>query len=259
MSRVAFSPVRSRTVLVAATAVAVCAALSAAPRTASADTILTYDLTSGSVLAGNATTPPSAFCLTGNLCPGTPAYGLATSEPLSGTVSFDLTKDTMSFDLTLSSAATFGSGPTVGSGSTLVATNQAITVGTSTNGKGVTTYTFSPGTAGDTVVANLLLSGFTETQSSTSMPAIECSASSGSTSGSCSLTMGVSTGSGSNALLINGGGTTYNGVLSVSANMTEVPLPGTAWLMLGAIGALLGALALSVRGNRQASALISPC
>lgn len=252
MSRIAFLLARTRSSSITAIAAAACAALSAAPRPASADTVLSYDLNTGSVLAGNATTPPSAFCLTGSLCPGSPTYGLGTSEPLSGTVSFDLTTDTMTFDLTLTQNASFG-GLTVDSGSTLVATNQAITVGSSTNGKGVTTYSFSPGTS-DTVVATLLLSsGFTETQNSPTMPGIECSAASNSTSGSCSLTIGAPTGSGSTSLLINGGGTAYNGVLSVSANLTEVPLPGSVWLMLGALGGLL----YVVSRRRETSPLIS--
>jgi hypothetical protein len=234
MSHVIFS-IRARHARVGAIAAATCLALSAVPRPASADTILTFDLISGSVLAGNPTTPPSAFCATGSLCPGSPAYGLAASEPLSGTVSFDLTKDTMSFDLTLAQNAAFGA-LTVDAGSTFVATSQGVTVGSTTKG-GVTTYTFAPGST-DTVVTNLLLSaGFTATQNTPSMPGIECSATT--RSGSCSLTIGTPTDSGSGSLLINSGGTSYNGVLSVSANMTPVPLPASVWLVLGGLGTML--------------------
>jgi hypothetical protein len=207
-------------------------ALSAVPQPASADTIVAFDLVSGSVLAGNSTNPPSAFCAPSSLCPSSPTYGLAVSEPLSGTVTLDLTTDTMSFDLTLTQNATFG-GLTVDSGSSFIATNDSVTVK-----KSGTTYSVSPGTTTDTVLANLLLSsGFTETQSSPSMPGIECSATAA--SGSCSLTIGTPTSSGANSLLINGGGNSYNGVLSVSANLSAVPLPASVWLMLGGLGALL--------------------
>jgi hypothetical protein len=221
----------------AALAGAVCLAMSGLSAPAAADTILAFDLTPGSVLAGNASTPPSAFCATSSLCPGSPTYGLAVSEPLTGTVSFDLTDDTLSFDLTLTQNAAFGS-LTLGAGSTFVATAQDVTVASTTK-KGVTTYTFSPGATTDTVVANLLLpSGVTETANVPSMPGIECTATTA--SGSCSLTIGTPTsGTGTQSLVINDGGSSYNGVMSVSGNMAPVPLPAGVWLMLGGLGAIL--------------------
>lgn len=234
MSRSACATARSTAL--AAIAGAVGLALGAVSQPAAADTVVTFDLTAGSVLAGNPSTPPSAFCTTLALCPTSPSLGLAASEPLSGSVSFDLTKDTMSFDLTLAQNAAFG-GLTVGSGSTFVATNQGVTEGSSTSG-GVTTITFAPGAA-DSAVTTLLLqtAGFTETQSSPAMTGIECSENG--RTGSCSLTIGELTGSGPGSLLVNGGGTTYNGVMSVSANLTAVPLPPSLWLILTGLGAFL--------------------
>jgi hypothetical protein len=202
------------------------------PRFATADTVLTFNLGSGSVLAGSAANPPSAFCAETSLCPSTPTFGLATSEPLSGTVSFDVTNDTMSFDLTLTQNATFGS-LTVDSGSTFVATSASVDVSTSGHGAS-TTYIFSPGATASTVATNLLLSsGFTETAAQPTMPGIECTGSQ--TGGSCSLLIGTAL-PGSGALQIAQGGTTYDGVLSISANLTPVPLPPSVALLLGGLG-----------------------
>jgi hypothetical protein len=206
-----------------------------APRTAAADTILSFDLTSGSVLAGNPAVPVSAFCVTSSNCPGvSPPFSLSSSEPLSGTVSFDLTTGAMSFDLTLTQNAVFG-GLTVDAGSTLVMNPQLVTFGTTVK-NGVTTYNFSPGSFAETVTANLILpSGFTETAGTPTMPGIQCSATTA--TGSCSLLIGTPL-TGLGALTIAQGGTSYNGVLSVGTNLTPVPLPPSVWLMLGGLGCL---------------------
>ncbi|HEY2676577.1 MAG TPA: VPLPA-CTERM sorting domain-containing protein [Steroidobacteraceae bacterium] len=209
---------------------------SIAPRTAAADTILSFDLGGGSVLAGNPVVPVSAFCITTANCPGTaPPFSLGASEPLSGTVSFDVTTGAMSFDLSLTQNAVFG-GLTVDEGSTFVMSPQLVTFG-STKKNGVTTYTFSPGTSAETVTANLILpSGFTETASTPTMPGIECSATPA--SGSCSLLIGTPL-TGAEALTVAQGATPYNGVLSISTNLTPVPLPASLWLMIGGLGCLV--------------------
>lgn len=216
------------------------------PTTAAADTVLNFSLGSGSVLAGNATTPPTAFCATSSGCPGTPTYGLSSNDPLTGTVSFDLTTDTMSFNLTLSQNATLG--PIVlDAGSSFVGTSVWVDYSSTTSKKGVTTYDFSPGTGtqppGTTtsVTANLIPgSSFTVNDNQPAIPGIECSATS-SGSGSCSLTIGTSL-PGANSLEVTTGGTGYNGVMSISANLvTPVPLPASGLLLVVGLTPLLAA------------------
>jgi hypothetical protein len=218
------------------------------PRLAAADTVLTFDLGSGSVLAGSATDPPSAFCAATSTCPTTPTFGLATSEPLTGTVSFDITNDTMTFDLTLTQNATFGA-LTLDSGSSFVATSASpVSVDVSSSGHGAaTTYIFSPGSTASTVSTDLILSsGFSETASQPTIPGIECTGSQ--TGGSCSLLIGLPL-AGTGALQIAQGGTTYDGVLSISANLTPVPLPASVWLMLGGLGMCF----MTARGRKAAA------
>jgi hypothetical protein len=201
------------------------------PMTAAADTILSFDLTSGSVLAGNATTPPTAFCVTSSSCPSTPTFALDSNDPLSGTLSVDVTNDTMSFDVTLTQNATLGS-LTLDAGSSFVATDIAVQVA-----KSGSTYTIAPPTIAASVAANLLLSsGFTETESSPNIPGIECSVKS--SGGSCSLTIGTALG-GANSLEIAQSGTSYNGVMSISANLTPVPLPASGLLLVSGLSPML--------------------
>lgn len=55
------------------------------------------------------------------------------------------------------------------------------------------------------------------------------------TGGSCSLLIGTPL-AGSGALQITQGGTTYDGVMSLGANLTPVPLPASLLLLLGGLG-----------------------
>jgi hypothetical protein len=206
---------------------------------AMADTILNFQLGTGATLSGNATTPPTAFCVTTSNCPGSPSYGLALSEPVTGTVSFDLgtgSTGTMSFDLTLAQNATLGS-VVIDAGSTIIGSGVNVNYSSSTS-KGVTTYTITPGSPAATVAVNLLPGGssFTETASQPIIPGIVCSASSA--NGACTFTIGTPQGA-AQSLLINVGGTTYNGVLGLSAPLVPVPLPAGAFLLLGGLAPVM--------------------
>jgi hypothetical protein len=204
-----------------------------------ADTILTYDLNSSSDLAGSGNTP-SAFCTLGAACPGgSPAFALTQNVPLSGTISIDVTNSTMSFDLTLTQNASFGNGLTLDAGSSFVAsTASPVSVGiSSSTKKGVTTDTVLSGSTSTALGTFLLSSGFTQTQGQGIVSSLDCSVIVVG-AGTCGFVIGTPV-SGTDALQISNGTTPYDGVMSISANMTPVPLPSSIWLMLAAAGGLL--------------------
>jgi hypothetical protein len=204
-----------------------------------ADTVLTYNLNSSSDLAASGSTP-SAFCTAGTACPGgTPAFALTQNVPLSGTISIDLTNSTMSFDLTLTQNASFGNGLTLDTGSSFVAsTASPVSVGiSSSTKKGVTTDTVLSGSTSTALGTLLLSSGFTQTQGQGIVSSLDCSVIVGG-AGTCGFVIGTPV-SGTDALQISNGTTPYDGVMSISANMTPVPLPSSIWLMLAAAGGLL--------------------
>jgi len=206
------------------------------PGAALADTILTYGLTSSSDLAGStASSPPTAFCIAGASCPGvSPSYSLAVNEPLTGTISIDTTNSTMTFDLTLAGNAAFGGGLTLNQNSTFD-TTAPISVSITSN-KGVDTILPGSGTA--TALGTLLLtSGFNQTEGQAIISGLDCSITAG-TGGSCGFVLGTPV-SGTNALQISDGTNLYNGVMSISANLTPVPLPPSLWLLAGGTGCLL--------------------
>jgi hypothetical protein len=210
----------------------------AGPGSALADTILTFDLNTGSALAGAPSGSPTAFCALGNACPSDPAFALGTNVPLSGTVSLDLTTQTMTFDLTVDQAASFGS-LTLPAGSTLIAsaaTPVSVSV-TSSSKKGVTTDTILPGSAASTVAASLVLpSGIGQTAAQPIISGIDCLVSAGA-GGSCGFVLGAPV-SGQSALQISDGGGSYDGVWSISANLLPVPLPAGLPLLLSGLGLL---------------------
>jgi hypothetical protein len=228
------SPMRVRGCVLALAGVA-----TAVPGAVFADTILTYNLNSSSDLAGSGASP-SAFCAAGSNCPGTsPAFELTQNVPLSGTISIDVTKSTMSFDLTLTQDASFGNGLTLDGGSSFVASSATpVSVGiSSTTQKGVTTDTILAGSTSTALGTLLLSSGFSQTEGQGIVSGLSCSVIVGGT-GTCGFLIGTPV-SGNDALRITNGTAAYDGVMSISANMTPVPLPSSVWLMLAAAGGLL--------------------
>jgi len=209
-----------------------------APGAVLADTILTYTLNSSSDLAGSGATP-SGFCALGVPCPSTPTFSLTQNAPLSGTISIDLTNSTMTFDLTLAQNASFGGGLTLDAGSSFVASTASpvsVLISSSTK-KGVTTDTLLAGSTSTALGTLLLSSGFSQTESQGIVSGLSCSVIVGG-AGTCGFVIGTPV-SGNEALQITSGGTAYDGVMSINANMAPVPLPSTIWLMLAGGGGLL--------------------
>jgi hypothetical protein len=226
-------PIRTRRCLLA---LAGMAALT--PGSVFADTILTYNLNSSSDLASSGATP-SAFCTLGVPCPSTPAFSLAQNAPLSGTISIDTTTSTMTFDLTLTQNASFGNGLTLDAGSSFVASAGSpvsVLISSSTK-KGVTTDTLLAGSTSTALGTLLLSSGFSQTESQGIVSGLSCSVIVGGT-GTCGFLIGTPV-SGTDALQVSNGTTPYDGVMSINANLTPVPVPSSVWLMLAAAGGLL--------------------
>jgi hypothetical protein len=227
---------RSSTIPLAALVLGTMAA--AGPAAVRADTIVSFDLNGSSDLAGSPTGSPTAFCVVGNACPSDPAFALGANVPISGSVSFDLTTQTMTFSLTLDQSATFGS-LTLPAGSTLSASGAApvsVSVSSSTK-KGVTTDTILSGSATSIVSTNLVLpTGFSQTANQPIISGIDClvTASAG---GSCGFVLGTPV-SGPSALQISNGSGSYDGVFSVSATLVPVPLPAALPLLISALGLL---------------------
>jgi hypothetical protein len=213
-----------------------------APRQASADTILTYNLGSTSDLVGSTGLTGSAFCAVGTQCPSTSApFLLSPNSPLSGTISIDTTNQTMTFDLTLTQNASFGNGLTLDAGTSFVASSASpvsVSIQSATSG-GVTTDTINLA-SGVTSTAQgtlLLSSGFSQSQGQGILSGFSCSVAVGG-SGLCGFLIGTPV-SGSDALQISNNGTQYDGVMSISAKMTAVPLPASFWLLASGAGGLL--------------------
>jgi hypothetical protein len=217
------------------------AILATVPGGAFADTVLNFALGGSSDIAGSTTGSPTAFCAVGNPCPSNPAFALGANTPLGGTLSIDTTTQTMTFDLTLTQSASFGA-LTLPSGSTLVATVAApVSVEISSSTKnGVTTDTILPGSTSVVTASLVLPSGFTQTANQPIISGIDCLITVGA-GGNCGFVLGTPA-SGANALQISNGSATYEGVLSVNANLVPVPLPAALPLLLSGIG-LLGAAA----------------
>jgi len=212
------------------------AGMGAVPGAAFADTILTFNLNSSSDLAGSTSGTPTAFCTVGSTCPGgSPGFPLTANVPLTGTISVDTTNSTMTFDLTLAQNASFGGGLTLDKGSSFISTTSSpvsVLISSSTK-KGVTTDTILAGSTSTALGTLLLSSGFTQTENQGIVSGLSCSITVGS-GGNCGFLIGTPV-SGTDALQVSNG-TAYDGVMSINALLTPVPLPPSLWLMAGASG-----------------------
>jgi hypothetical protein len=221
----------------------------AASRPSQASTLIDVVPGAGSVL------DQGALCLTSSaLCPGN-ATDLGLSAPyatVSGSFVYtptSATSGTMSFTLTLTSNAAFGSQSLL-AGSTFTASN--IDVSESVSGK--TESMSQVAQTGGAIVSNAgmsFASGLPVLEHTPAVTDLNCQFTS--KGGLCGVSLGGSLSSGLQFGPDPGnGGADYNGFFTFDTTVTPVPLPASFWLMLGG----LSCFALLRRQSRAAMGTI---
>jgi hypothetical protein len=205
----------------------------AASRPAQASSTIAVVPGAGSVLDSG------ALCLTSSpLCPGN-ASDLGLSGPnatVTGSFVYtptSATSGTMSFTLTLTSNATFGSQSML-AGSTFKASNIDVTESIS----GKTQNISQVAQTGGAIISNASLtfaSGLPVLENTPAITNLNCSFTS--QGGLCGVDFGGSTASGLQfGPDPSNGGADYNGFFGIDTTVTPVPLPPSFWLMLGGLG-----------------------
>jgi hypothetical protein len=199
------------------------------------------DVTGGPGLDVGALCPTSTpFCAASG---GSGDLSLAgTSNPLSGSFSYNPSQNEISFSLTLTQAVTFGSGATTETfeaGSVFSATD--LTVG-APNGAGGVVQGSGTGAAQLFVSTSTVPAVQTITDNAVTISVVSCTTIG---AGQCGVDIGGTAG----GLAVGSvAGQAYDAALTFNTNVSAVPLPASGWLLLGGLGGLVGARRRRVTG-----------
>jgi hypothetical protein len=219
-----------------------------APQLASATTLT---VTGGPGLDGGALCPSG-----GVFCPGTPDLALGgTTNPLSGSFTYNPTLNELSFDLTLTQAVTFsgsGGSETFEPGTTFTATDVVVSAPTGSGG----TVSASDVAGGAAATLYYVTSSSSTQQqlvdSSIFLASLSCQTLGASRQ--CGVILGEA---GSNELAAGPvSGENYGGVLDLNVSVNVVPLPGAVWLLISGLGGLI-VLSRAASAARVPSAVVS--
>ncbi len=166
------------------------------------------------------------MCVTGNLCPGTPAFSLIGAAPVTGSFTYNSGPQTVDFSLTLTAPANFGAVSLL-AGSTFSASG--VSVISLPYGGGILVAQTGAATG---LASPLLVSGpFGVLATSPTISALTCTIGTG--SDQCGVSLGAS------GLQLSGPGGPYDTFATFNVNV--VPVPAAVWLFGSALG-LMGVM-----------------
>lgn len=190
----------------------------AMPKAAAADTV--------EIITGGPGLDQGALCVTGTTCPGTgSAFTLIGGAAVSGSFDYNSATKMMDFTLTLLTDASFGSEVLL-KGSVFSAASVPVTA--TALGDGGTQFTQSGAATG--VGTMNFNPGLAPILNAPSISGLTCNFGTG--ADQC----GVSLGSAGLEVGPDSKGLDYNAFLTFNADVTPVPLPAAAWLLLSGLG-----------------------